>query len=141
MFRKTLLRYNFGGFKEGQENLCCAECGGSLLNIGRGFEPPRHNDIKSWKRVEMLHAQGKNWFAAIDGDCSAARKVGALKYHSKLPKRVVEQRRSEAEQRLLRGAKAQKKWQQLEKQQQRLASRSQKGQSLTNINDKPTHGT
>ncbi len=141
MFRKTLLRYNFGGSKEGEENLCCAECGGRLVNIGRGFEPPRHSNLKSWKQVEMLYAPGKNWFAASDGDCSAPRKVGALKYYAKLPKRVVEQRQREAEQRLLRDAKGQKKRQQLEKRQQRLTSRSNKGRSLTNINDKPKYWT
>ncbi len=141
MFRKTLLRSNFGGVEEGDENLRCAECGNSLVNIGRGFEPPRHNDIKSWKHVEMLHKQGSNWFAANDGDCSAPRKVGALKYYAKLPKQIVEQRRREAEQRLLRGAKGQKKQQQSEKKQARLASRSHKGGSLTNISDHPRFWT
>ena len=132
MFRKTLLRYNFGGVKEGEEKLRCTDCGGSLINIGRGFEPPRHHDIRSWKRVEMLHKQGSNWFAASDGDCSAPRKVGALKYYAKFPKQAVEQRRRDAEQRLLRGAKEEKKRQQLEKQQERLASRSRSRRTLTN---------
>jgi len=126
MFRKPLLRFNYGGTAEGKENLRCAECGESLVNVGRGFEPPRRHDVKSWRRLELMHAKPENWFAASDGDRSSFRIVGPLKYHAKPPRQAEDQS-------LVSRAKDLKKRRRLQKLQDRLASRSRTGPSLTSV--------
>lgn len=128
MFRKTLLRFRYGGAAERQECLSCPECGAGLVNIGRGFEPPRLHDIKNWKRVEQLYAANYNWYAASDGDRFApnVRAIGTLKPYLQVPS-------GEDDRAMLSRAKEVKKQQRLQKQQGRLASRSRAGRSLTEV--------
>ncbi len=121
MFRKTRI----------VSSACCAECGAAMVKVGVWFEPPRQSDIKSWKQLELQHTQQGHWFAADRGP---------LKYYAKIPLRFAQEKQQE-EQRLLSCAKGLKQRQQLEKRQQRLTSRSNKGRSLTNINDKPKYWT
>ena len=128
MFRKTLLRFNYGGTAEGKEDLRCAECGEGLVNVGRGFEPPRRHDVKSWRRLELMHAKPKNWLAAADGGGSSFRIVGSLKYHAKPPRQAEDRS-------LVDRAKDLKKQRQSQKLQDRLASRSRTGPSLTSVSE------
>ena len=126
MCRKTLLRFNYGGTAEGKENLRCAECGESLISVGRGFEPPRRHDVKSWRRLELTHTKPENWFAAADRDRSSFRIVGPLKYHAKPPRQAEDRS-------LVDRAKDLKKRRQLQKLQARLASRSRTGPLVTSV--------
>lgn len=39
----------------------CPECGAEMKNAGRGFKPPRRNNIKQWRKVDLLLQRGYRW--------------------------------------------------------------------------------
>lgn len=40
------------------ESLKCPQCKGEMHSMGRDFKAPRKNDLKQWKKVEILFAHG-----------------------------------------------------------------------------------
>jgi hypothetical protein len=102
MVRKTMLRSFYPGVTQSDPGLLCAECEGPLVFVGRYFEPPRRNDLKAWKQLKLRHN----------------RAAGPQSQQKEMQK-------------LLRSAKAAQRQKQLHKRQERLASRSRPGRSLT----------
>lgn len=119
MIRKPLPCSCYPGINRKPEGAPCAECGNTLIFVGRYFEPPRRNDLKAWKKLELPYAQ-PNGYSDATG-----------KYHAKMPREVARQREIEIEQRLLDGAKRQKSRLRLQKRQEHLTSLSKPGRSLT----------
>ncbi|MGI4792305.1 MAG: hypothetical protein ACRYFS_26055 [Janthinobacterium lividum] len=119
MHRKTLLRSCYPGVIEKSEAPRCAECGSPVVFVGRYFEPPRRNDLKAWKQLELRYTKTGSYLASSG------------KYYANLPREAVKLIQQEAEQKLLGNADEQKKRHQLQKRQERLASRSRPGRSLT----------
>ena len=39
----------------------CPQCGQTMHNMGMTFKPPKHNDIKQWRKVELLVRNGLAW--------------------------------------------------------------------------------
>src|SRR4029078_2075362 len=35
----------------------CPQCGQSMHNLGKEFEPPRQSDLKAWREVEKNHLE------------------------------------------------------------------------------------
>ncbi len=140
MIRKPMPRSCFPGIMHKPAGPPCAGCGTMLIFVGRYFEPPRRNDLKAWKRLELRHTQKDHWFTPTVPDGNSFRIVGPAKYYAKIPKRLAQEKQRKAEQRALCAGKGTKQ-QEVEKKQRRLASRSQMGGSLTNISDAPRYGT
>lgn len=42
-------------------NLTCPECGHGVLMINHNFRPPKKEDLKGWKVVELLTSKGFNY--------------------------------------------------------------------------------
>ncbi len=119
MVRKPLPRTSFPAIMHSPQGPPCAECGTTLIFVGRYFEPPRRDDLKAWKQLELAYFEPDSYRDATG------------EYRVKMPQQVAKQRQQEKEQRLLRGGKSDKCRQRLQKRQERLASRSKPGRSLT----------
>ena len=141
MIRKPLSRSCYPEISRKPEGAPCAECGNTLIFVGRYFEPPRRNDLKAWKQIELHHTQKDHWFTPTVPSGSSFQIVGPSKYYAKVPKRLAQEKQNKEVQRALCAGKGMKKQQEREKKQRRLASRSQMGGSLTNINDTPRYWT
>ncbi len=44
----------------------CPECGAEMINAGRNFKPPRRNNIKQWRKVELLLQGGYKWDYTVE---------------------------------------------------------------------------
>jgi hypothetical protein len=51
----------FGHFPDDHEPRKCPECGGPTYDIGKDTRPPRKQNKKEWKKLELLHQQGFNF--------------------------------------------------------------------------------
>lgn len=40
----------------------CPECGTQIYEMGRSFKPPKSSDLKQWKKVRLLYAEGFRFF-------------------------------------------------------------------------------
>jgi hypothetical protein len=40
----------------------CPQCGQSLVNMGRKFKPPRQQDVKQWKKIEIIRKAGRHYY-------------------------------------------------------------------------------
>src|SRR5690349_4876723 len=38
--------------------LICPQCGEPTYNLSLDFKAPKHDDVKQWRKVEILHANG-----------------------------------------------------------------------------------
>jgi len=121
MVRKPMPRSCFPAIMHSSQGLTCAECGTTLIFVGRYFEPPRRNDLKAWKRSELPHLQPGGYHDAIG------------KYRAMTPQQIDRQRQQEIMQKQTSYAGARKHQQCQQKRQKRLASRSKPGRSLTNV--------
>ena len=48
---------------EGEINVC-PECGGIVHRMGRNFTAPKKSDLKQWKKVQILYAEGYRFFGS-----------------------------------------------------------------------------
>ena len=119
MIRKPMPRSCFPGIMDKPAGPPCAECGTTLIFVGKYFEPPRRNDLKAWKQLELAYFEPDSYRDATG------------KYRAKMPREVARQRQQEIQQRHLDGAKGLKCRQRRQKRQERLASRAKPGRSLT----------
>ncbi len=39
----------------------CPECKAEMQNVGKDFKPPRQQNIKQWRKVELLFQRGYRW--------------------------------------------------------------------------------
>ena len=122
MIRKPLPRTRYSEIERKPEGAPCAECGNALIFVGRYFEPPRRNDVKAWKKIELRCTEKEHWFRTS---------CGPSKYYAKIPRRLAQEKRDEEVQRALCQGKGIQQQQRLEKKQVRLASHSKPGRSLT----------
>ena len=120
MLRKTFPRFFYPRVEHHAPVVACAECGNPAVFVGRYFEPPRRNDLKAWKQLELAHFEPGSYRDATG------------KYRAKMPPQIAKQRALEAQQRYLSRVEG-TKCRQRQKQQERLVSRSRSGQSLTNV--------
>ena len=44
----------------------CPECGMEMTNAGHNFKPPRRNNIKQWRKVELLLQRGYKWDYTVE---------------------------------------------------------------------------
>ena len=44
----------------------CPECGVEMKNAGHNFKPPRRNNIKQWRKVELLLHRGYKWDYTVE---------------------------------------------------------------------------
>ena len=98
MIRKPMPRSCFPGIMHKPVGPPCAECGTTLIRmlVGKYFEPPRRNDLKAWKQLELAYFEPDSYRDATG------------KLRAKMPREVARQRQQETQQRLLRGAKGDK---------------------------------
>ncbi len=57
-----------GWLKSPKKGYPCPECGAAMTNAGLNFKPPRRNNIKQWRKVELLLQRGYKW------DCEYVRR-------------------------------------------------------------------
>ncbi len=41
--------------------LICPQCKSAMHNRGKEFKPPRRNNIRQWRKVELLYQRGYRW--------------------------------------------------------------------------------
>ena len=79
-------------------DVSCPDCGGEVVSMGYDFKAPRRNDLKQWRKVELLARRGVLYHSA--GWCGPGYRPKTLR---EVPQFLVEREEPRTEvERILR---------------------------------------
>jgi len=58
---RKMFNHKAASFRDWSRKVDCPQCGTVLNDMGHDFKAPRKNDIKQWRKVELLFRRGYRW--------------------------------------------------------------------------------